>query len=80
MTLTHWLTAAAVAVAGITPFAATPAAAQRTVVTERTVVRHDERRWHNDGPRWRHHARSRRVCETQWRHHHRARVCRIVRY
>lgn len=64
-----------VALTGLAPAALTTAAsAQRTVVTERTVVhtvRHDNRRnrWH-----------TRRVCRNQWRHHHRVRICRTVRY
>ncbi|WP_242097027.1 MULTISPECIES: hypothetical protein [unclassified Sphingomonas] len=53
------------AAASLAPVAAQ---AQRTVVHERTVVRHDRV----------HHA-ARRVCTTQWRHHHRVRTCRTVR-
>lgn len=60
---------------GLAPVAiATPAAAQRTVVTERTVIRHEEnRRWHGRD-RWR------TVCRTVYRHGHRDRVCRQVRF
>ena len=63
-----------VALTGLAPAALTaPASAQRTVVTERTVVhtvRHDTgRRWH-----------TRKVCRNQWRHGNRVRVCRTVRY
>ena len=58
------------AITGLAPGLVAPAAAQRTVVTERTVVRH--------GPAIRH--RTRKVCHVQWRHHHRVRVCRTVRY
>lgn len=61
---------------GLAPVAiATPAAAQhRTVVHERTVVRHDNRGYH--------HRRTytRRVCRREWHHGHRERVCRTVRY
>lgn len=57
---------------GLAPMAiATPAAAQeRTIIRERTVVRHE-------GPRYRH--RTRTVCRTVYRHHHRERICRQVR-
>lgn len=61
------------ALVGLAPGVAAPAAAQRTVVTERTVVRHD-------GPDYRHRARTRQVCHWEWRHHRRVRVCRTVRY
>lgn len=64
--------AAMMMLAGIAPASiAAPAAAQRTVVHERTVVRHGPA--HHD--RW----RTRKVCTNQWRHHHRVRVCRTVR-
>ena len=68
------LAAGAVALTGLAPIA--PAAAQhtRTVVHERTVVRHD------GGPRYRQRAhRTRQVCTTKIRHHKRVRVCRTVR-
>ncbi len=60
---------------GLAPVAiATPAAAQeRVVVRERTVVRHDDRRYHNR------HVQTRRVCRVERRHGHRERVCRTVR-
>ena len=62
--------AAAIALTGLAPGLATPAAAQRTVVHERTVVRGPVRhRWH-----------TRRVCRTYWHHHRRVRTCRNVRY
>ena len=61
-----------VALTGLAPGLVAPAAAQRTVVTERTVVRHD-------GPDYRHHARTRQVCRWERRHHQRVRVCRTVR-
>lgn len=67
------LAAGAVALTGLAPIA--PAAAQhhvRTVVHERTVVRHDR-------PRYRHRAhRPRQVCTWKYRNHHRVRVCRTV--
>ena len=58
---------------GLAPIAiATPAAAQeRVIVRERTVVRHDDRRFHN-------RTRYRTVCHTERRHGHRERVCRRV--
>ncbi len=59
-----------VAITGIAPVMVAPAAAQRTVVTERTVVRHD-------GPRYRNRVRT--VCTWKYRNHHRVRVCRTVR-
>ena len=62
---------AAAGLAALTGVAA-PVAAQRTVVTERTVVRHD-------GPDYRHHARTRQVCHWERRHHQRVRICRTVR-
>ncbi|SEM43698.1 hypothetical protein SAMN05192583_0205 [Sphingomonas gellani] len=60
---------------GLAPVAiATPAAAQhRTVVRERTVVRHDDRGYHHR------RVHTRRVCQREWRHGHRERVCRTVR-
>ena len=51
---------------------ATEASAQRTVVHERTVVRHN-------GGYNRHRVTTRRVCKNVWRHGHRQRVCRTVR-
>lgn len=71
MKMLTMLTAGAVALTGLAPIAIAPAAAQhtRTVVTKRTVVRHD-------GPRYRHHAR--KVCDWRYRNHHRVRVCRTV--
>lgn len=59
-----------VAVAGLAPGVAAPASAQRSVVTERTVIRHG-------GPRYRHRART--VCTWKWRNHRRVRICRTVR-
>lgn len=56
---------AGLAAATLVPVAAE---AQRTVVHERTVVRHD-----------RGHHVVRRVCTNTWRHHHRVRTCRTVR-
>lgn len=58
------LIAVAAALAALLPAAAP---AQRVVVHERTVVRHE-----------RGHARQ--VCTWQRRHGHRVRVCRTVRY
>lgn len=75
MKLLSILTAGLVGAAALAPVAiATPAEAQRvehrTVVHERTVVRHGpQRRW-----------RTRQVCNNTWRNHHRVRVCRTVRY
>ena len=74
MKLVSMLTAGAVALAGLAPLAIAPAAAQhsqhtRTVVTQRTVVRHE-------GPQYRHHAR--KTCSWKYRNHHRVRVCRTV--
>jgi hypothetical protein len=74
MKLTRLFAAALVMAAGVSPIAiATPAAAQRTVVHERTVVRHDR------GPGYRRDAQTRRVCTVERRHGHRQRVCRTVR-
>ena len=54
---------------------AAEASAQRTVVHERTVVRHTDNR-----PGYRRHAvRTRQVCRNVYRNHHRQRVCRTVR-
>ena len=70
-----------VALTGLAPAAITaPASAQRTVVTEHTVVhtvRHDGRgyRDHRGSRRW----RNRQVCHTEFRHHRRVRICRTVR-
>ena len=72
MKLTGIFAAALVMVTGVAPVVA-PAAAQRTVVHERTVVRHDV------GPRYRNRTTTRRVCRTERRHGHRERVCRVVR-
>lgn len=62
--------------ASLSPIAlAAPAAAQRTVVHERTVVRHA-------GPRYRparHRVVTRRVCSNRYYHGRRHRVCRTVR-
>jgi len=72
MKILTMLAAGSVALAGLAPIA--PAAAQhtRTVVTERTVVRHD-------GPRYRHRAhRPRQVCTWKYRHHNRVRICRTI--
>ncbi|MBM6578425.1 MAG: hypothetical protein EOP67_70310 [Sphingomonas sp.] len=84
--------AAALAVVGVSPALASPAAAapvaataplsaaawepQRTIVHERTVVRR--------GPGYGRHGyrdrvRTRRVCTNRWRHGERVRVCRTVR-
>lgn len=64
-----------VALTGLAPVGfVAEASAQRTVVHERTVVRH------NGGPGYRHRVRTRRVCRTVYRHHQRQRVCRTVRY
>ena len=64
------LLAAAVAMTGMAPGLVAPAAAQRTVVHERTVVRNGPvHRWHK-----------RKVCRVEYRHHRRVRVCRTVRY
>ena len=63
------LLVAAVAMTGMAPALVAPAAAQHTVVHERTVVRNGPaHRWHN-----------RKVCRTEYRHHQRVRVCRTVR-
>lgn len=64
------LAAAAVALTGMTPGLAAPAAAQHTVVHERTVIR--DRPVHRVV-----HART--VCRVEYRHHHRVRTCRTVR-
>lgn len=53
---------------------AAEASAQRTVVHERTVVRHNDNR-----PGVRHRTRTRQVCRNVVRNHHRQRVCRTVR-
>ncbi len=65
-----------VALTGLAPVGiAAEASAQRTVVHERTVVRHDDRR-----PGYRRHTvRTRQVCRNVYRNHHRQRVCRTVR-
>jgi hypothetical protein len=73
-------TLAAAGLAALTALApvgiAAEASAQRTVVTERTVVRHSDNR-----PGSGHHrVRTRQVCKNVWRHGHRQRVCRTVRY
>ncbi len=63
-----------VALTGLAPVGiAAEASAQRTVVHERTVVRH------NGGGYGRHRVTTRRVCNNVWRHGHRQRVCRTVR-
>lgn len=66
-----------VALTGLAPVGiAAEASAQRTVVHERTVVRHTDRR-----PGYRRHVvRTRQVCRNVWRNHHRQRICRTVRY
>ena len=66
-----------VALTGLAPVGiAAEASAQRTVVHERTVVRHNANR-----PGYRRHAvRTRQVCRNVYRNHHRQRVCRTVRY
>ena len=66
-----------VALTGLAPVGiAAEASAQRTVVHERTVVRHTDRR-----PGYgRHAVRTRQVCRNVVRNHHRQRVCRTVRY
>lgn len=62
-----------VALTGVAPaMLTTPAAAQHTVVHERTVVHTSHSR------NYRH--RTRRVCRYEYRHHHHVRVCRTVRY
>jgi hypothetical protein len=68
-----------VALTGLAPVGiAAEASAQRTVVHERTVVRHDVRQ--NDRrPGYGHRARTRQVCRNVYRNHHRQRVCRTVR-
>ncbi|MEG8025009.1 hypothetical protein QP162_12350 [Sphingomonas aurantiaca] len=65
-----------VALTGLAPVGiAAEASAQRTVVHERTVVRHSDRR-----PGYgRHAVRTRQVCRNVVRNHHRQRVCRTVR-
>ena len=65
-----------VALTGLAPVGiAAEASAQRTVVHERTVVRHNDRR-----PGYgRHAVRTRQVCRSVYRNHHRQRVCRTVR-
>ena len=57
-----------VGLTGIAPGLVAPAAAQHTVVTERTVVHRGPERMH-----------SRRVCHNEMRHHHRVRICRTFR-
>lgn len=65
-----------VALTGLAPVGiAAEASAQRTVVHERTVVRHTDNR-----PGYRHRVRTRQVCRNVYRNHHRQRVCRTVRY
>ncbi|WP_374943639.1 hypothetical protein [Sphingomonas sp.] len=65
--------------APVAPAAAAPAPApqrhveERTVVTHRTVVRHDDRRYR---PRW----RTKRVCRVERHRGERTRICRTVRY
>lgn len=80
MKLLNIAAAGLIALTGIAPGIAAPAAAQRTVVTERTVVRHETVRHDNgrryDRPQW----RTRTVCKREWRNGHRARVCHQVRY
>ena len=64
-----------VALTGLAPVGiAAEASAQRTVVHERTVVRHNGNR-----PHVRHRVRTRQVCRNVYRNHHRQRVCRTVR-
>lgn len=64
-----------VALTGLAPVGfAAEASAQRTVVHERTVVRHNDNR---SGVR--HRTRTRQVCRNVVRNHHRQRVCRTVR-
>jgi hypothetical protein len=65
-----------VALTGLAPVGiAAEASAQRTVVHERTVGRHSDRR-----PGYgRHAVRTRQVCRNVVRNHHRQRVCRTVR-
>ena len=76
MTLKTFMAAGLVALTGLSPIAlATPAAAQRTVVHERTVVRHDGGRHY----RGRDRVRTRRVCTNRWRDGRRVQVCRTVR-
>ena len=70
MKLSILATAAAVAFAGLAPGLAVPAAAQHTVVHERTVI-------HNRPVRPVVHTR--KVCRVEVRHHHRVRTCRTVR-
>ena len=67
MKLFSTLAAGAVAASALFAVAPASAAVQRTVVHERTVVRHD-------GPR----AHGRRVCTTRVYHHRRVRSCRTV--
>jgi uncharacterized protein YcfJ len=72
------LTLAAAGLVAFTGFAPAAmmaqASAQRTVVHERTVVRHNDSR-----PGIRHRTRTRQVCRNVVRNHHRQRVCRTVR-
>ncbi len=76
MKLFSFAAAALVALTGLAPAGiAAEASAQRTVVHERTVVRHTDRR-----PGYRHNVRTKRVCRNVYRNNHRQRVCRTVRY
>jgi len=67
------LTAGAVALTGVAPIAVAPAAAQRTVVTERTTTTTSVR---HRGPGYNRHKARR--CDWRYRNHHRVRVCRTV--
>ncbi len=87
-----FILAAALAVVGVSPALASPAAAapvtvaaplpsagwepQRTIVHERTVVRRGPG---YDRHGYRDRVRTRRVCTNRWRHGERVRVCRTVR-
>ncbi|KQU62293.1 hypothetical protein ASG67_04130 [Sphingomonas sp. Leaf339] len=73
MKLTTLFAAGLVVLSGLAPMA--PAAAQRTVVHDRTVVRHDGGRHY----RGRDRVRTRRVCTNRWRDGRRVQVCRTVR-
>ena len=65
-----------VALTGLAPAGiVAEASAQRTVIQERTVVRHTDRR-----PGYRRNVRTKRVCRNVYRNNHRQRVCRTVRY
>ena len=70
-----------VALTGLAPVGiAAEASAQRTVVHERTVVRHNDRRPGYRRPAYRRPVvRTRQVCRNVYRNHHRQRVCRTVR-